>query len=103
MPDNPALGGTITNGTLRTITCTSRSKLAAIIPQDTAAPGFIESNPVLNFPSECLKNDPSIVREIGNEFLFIEEAPVASFQFQRQIPVEEGDHRSDSRREEGIY
>lgn len=47
--DDPGLARTVADGALGTVAGPARGELADIVPKHTAAPGLIESNPVLHF------------------------------------------------------
>jgi hypothetical protein len=100
--DDPGLARTVAHGTLGTVAGSARGELAHIVSEHTAAPGLIESNPVLHFRAESIEHYAGIVGKIGNKFFLVQKTTVALVKRIRKIPVEEGNERSNTRREQVV-
>lgn len=103
MTHSPALARTIPDSALGAITRAPRSELSHIVPKNTAAPGLIESNPVLDSVAHSVKDHTSVAGKISDELLLVQETAVALVQLIGQVPVEESDQGLDARLEEIIY
>jgi hypothetical protein len=68
-----------------------------VVSKYRAAPGLIESNPVLDLGSEGLENQAGVVGKVGNKFLLVQEPSVTLVQLIWKIPVEKCDHWDDAR------
>lgn len=103
MSHNPALARTIPHRALGPVTRSSRGELAHIVPENTATPGLIESNPVLYLRPHGVEDHTRVADKVSNELLLVQKTAVALVQLIRHVPMEESDQGRDARLEQVIH
>lgn len=102
MSNYPWFSAGIADRAFPPVTGVPGSKLANTVPEDSAAEGFIESDPMLDPGAHRLKHDSSIVDKVGHELLLVQEPTIPLLKLIGKIPVEESDERHDAGREQVI-
>ena len=93
---NPRLRRTIPDWILSVIARPPRRKETRTVSQDGTAPGLVEGDPVLALVAEGGEDGARVVREVGDELGFVEEAAVSVVEGGGEVPVEERYHGDDA-------
>ena len=99
--NDPGFASAVTDGRLGTVRGVARGKVARVVAEDGAAPGFVEGDPVLAL-GDGLEHDACVVLKVEGELLAVQETAVALVETIGEIPVEEGDEGRDAGFEEVI-